>query len=187
MAAHRRSNRRRVYLCADVLPKGASLVSRLDSKQIVWRFTTTLLSVAAMPPAPRSVAIFVVGLASIALADDFKTNDGKEYKDATVSRVEADGLVVKTKGGISKLYFTELPKDVQERFHYDPANAAAAQSAAIQQTEEFNKRRSDAYEAQRKQQEGQQPKQSATPMQTDRLKKKNQRGRRRIAPVHSIL
>ena len=57
----------------------------------------------------------------LALAEDFKTIKGKEYKDATVSRVEADGIVVKTKSGIVKLYFTELPKDVQERFHYGSA------------------------------------------------------------------
>jgi hypothetical protein len=56
--------------------------------------------------------------------------------------------VVKTKTGISKLYFTELPEDVQKQYHYNPANAAAAQSAqvaAIQQTnqqiEEANKQR----------------------------------------------
>ena len=29
-----------------------------------------------------------------------------------------------TKSGISKVYFTELPKDVQERFQYDPEKAA---------------------------------------------------------------
>lgn len=75
---------------------------------------------------------------SIALADDFKTNSGKQYKDATVTQVEADGIVIKTKGGISKLYFNELPKDVQERFHYDPAQAAAAQAAAVRQTQELN-------------------------------------------------
>jgi hypothetical protein len=116
--------------------------------------------------------------ASLVLADDFKTNDGKEYKDATVRRVEADGIVVSTKTGISKLYFTELPKDVRQRFHYDPENAAAAQSTAIQQTEEFNRRRSDAYEAQRKQQEERQAKQNATPNETYRPKKKiNRRNR----------
>jgi hypothetical protein len=75
---------------------------------------------------------------SLARADDFKTIDGKEYKNAAVNRVEADGLVLKTKGGISKLYFTELPKDVQERFHYDPAQAAAAQATAVRQTQELN-------------------------------------------------
>ena len=46
--------------------------------------------------------------------------------------------MIKTKGGISKVYFTELPKDVQERFHYDPAHAAAAQAAAVRQTQELN-------------------------------------------------
>jgi len=59
--------------------------------------------------------------ASATLADDFKTTDGKEYKDVTVSRVETDGIVLRTKSGITKLYFTELPKDVQERFHYGSA------------------------------------------------------------------
>ena len=59
--------------------------------------------------------------ASIALAEDFKTIDGKIYKDATISHVEADGIVIKTKTGISKIYFVELPKDVQERFHYGAA------------------------------------------------------------------
>ena len=59
--------------------------------------------------------------ASFGLADDFKTMDGKIYKDATISHVEADGIVIKTKTGISKIYFVELPKDVQERFHYGSA------------------------------------------------------------------
>jgi hypothetical protein len=63
--------------------------------------------------------------ASLVMADDFKTMDGKEYKNATVTRVEPDGLIVKYKSGISKLYFGELPKEVQERFHYDPQQATA--------------------------------------------------------------
>ena len=61
--------------------------------------------------------------ASLALAEDFKTINGKEYKDATIRRVEADGIVVKTKSGISKVYFTELPKEVQKRFHYEAPKA----------------------------------------------------------------
>jgi len=63
----------------------------------------------------------MVCFASIALSDDFKTINGREYKDAIVSRVEPDGIVLKTKSGISKVDFTELPKDVQERFHYGSA------------------------------------------------------------------
>jgi hypothetical protein len=73
---------------------------------------------------------------SVALAEDFKTRNGKEYKNAIVSRVEPDGIVVKTKSGLSKLYFTELPKEVQEQFHYAPAKATQftneAQSAVAQ-------------------------------------------------------
>ena len=56
--------------------------------------------------------------ASLALAEDFKTINGKEYKNATVSRAEPDGVVLKSKSGITKVYFIELPRDVQERFHW---------------------------------------------------------------------
>jgi hypothetical protein len=64
-----------------------------------------------------TLVIVIVCFASVALADDFKTINGKEYKNVTVSRVEADGIMLKTKSGISKVYFVELPKEVQERFH----------------------------------------------------------------------
>src|SRR4030095_16024049 len=77
-----------------------------------------------MTDAPRSVALPLFlspCFVSLALADDFKTISGKEYKNAKVSRVEADGIVIKTKTGISKIYFVELPKDVQDRFHYGSA------------------------------------------------------------------
>ena len=67
------------------------------------------------------VAILAALSVSLALADDFKTINGKEYKNVTVSRVEADGIVIKTKTGLSKIYFAELPKDVQERFQYGSA------------------------------------------------------------------
>jgi hypothetical protein len=69
----------------------------------------------------KTVSMSLVASASLGLADDFKTIDGKVYKDATISHVEADGIVIKTKTGISKIYFVELPKDVQERFHYGSA------------------------------------------------------------------
>ena len=69
----------------------------------------------------KTASMALVVSASLGLADDFKTIDGKIYKDATISHVEADGIVIKTKTGISKIYFVELPKDVQERFHYGSA------------------------------------------------------------------
>jgi len=71
---------------------------------------------------PKAIIVILATLfVSLALGEDFKTVSGKIYKDATISHVEADGIVLKTKGGISKVYFVELPKDVQERFHYGSA------------------------------------------------------------------
>jgi hypothetical protein len=64
------------------------------------------------------VILAVLLFASLALSEDFKTTSGKVYKEATVSRVEGDGIVLRTEKGIFKVYFTELPQDVQERFHW---------------------------------------------------------------------
>jgi hypothetical protein len=103
--------------------------------------------------------LFVVVAASVSLglADDFKTIEGKEYKDAIVSRVEPDGIVVKTKSGISKLYFVELPPDVQRRFNYDQQQARAYSAeqavnyAAAQKQEEEAQHQRDEAAAQTKQ------------------------------------
>ena len=76
---------------------------------------------------PITLAILAVLSASLGLAEDFRTINGKVYKDATISRVEADGIVIRTKTGISKVYFIELPKDVRERFLPRPAKTVAAQ------------------------------------------------------------
>src|SRR5947199_10702240 len=81
----------------------------------------------------KILAFLIACFASIALAEDFKAIDGKEYKNVTVSRVEPDGIVVRTKSGISKIYFVELPKDVQERFHYNAAIAAAYSAQTARQ------------------------------------------------------
>jgi thiol-disulfide isomerase/thioredoxin len=73
------------------------------------------------------LAVFFL-IAGIAYGEDFKTIDGKEYKNVRLSRVEPDGIVLITSWGISKIYFTEMPKGVQEHFHYDAVKAAAYSS-----------------------------------------------------------
>lgn len=80
-----------------------------------------------MKKCATTLAILVLLSAAFALAEDFKTIRGRVYKDATVIRVEADGIVLKTKTGISKVYFVELPNDVWQRFHPTPAKTAVAQ------------------------------------------------------------
>ena len=81
----------------------------------------------------KALTFSILFFAAVALADDFKTIDGREYKNVTVSRVEPDGIVLKTKSGISKVYFIELPPDVQNRFQHDAANAAHASEQAASQ------------------------------------------------------
>jgi len=82
----------------------------------------------------KIVVSLILSLTTVATADDFKLVSGKEYKNVIVTRVEPDGIVLKAKSGISKVYFVELPKDVQERFHYNAAIASAysAQQAVNQ-------------------------------------------------------
>ena len=73
-----------------------------------------------------ALSVFAALSTSLTLADDFRTIRGKEYKGATVSRVEPDGIVLRTKSGIVKLYFSELPKEVQGRFDHGGAETTAA-------------------------------------------------------------
>jgi hypothetical protein len=82
-----------------------------------------------------TLAILALLSATLALAEDFKTVNGKLYKDATIVRVEADGIVVRTKTGISKIYFIELPKDVQGRFRPSPIPSPAKTAAAQRKPE----------------------------------------------------
>ena len=109
-----------------------------------------------MNPQKMTIAILAALSASIALADDFKTINGKEYKNATVSRVEPDGITVKFSGGLVKIPFSELSKELQDKYSYNPERASAAyaeQVAAIQQanqqTEESAKQRTEEQSKQR--------------------------------------
>jgi hypothetical protein len=81
------------------------------------------------------IAIIATLSATLALAEDFKTINGKVYKDATIIRVEADGIILRTKTGISKIYFIELPKDVQGRFRPSPRPSPAKTAAAQREPE----------------------------------------------------
>ena len=96
----------------------------------------------------KLVTFCILVVAASAFSEDFKTVNGKEYKDATVTRVEPDGIIVKTKAGITKLAFAELPKEVQERFHYDPQNAAAYAAGQSANYTAYQKQQEDAHRQQ---------------------------------------
>jgi hypothetical protein len=44
----------------------------------------------------KPFAFVILCLVSVAFADEFKTIPGKEYKNVTVSRVQPDGIMVRT-------------------------------------------------------------------------------------------
>ena len=98
----------------------------------------------------KVLTLFILCFSSAAVAEDFTTVNGKEYKEASVTRVDPDGIVVKTKSGITKVYFTELPRQVQERFHYDSAKAASYSS---EQTANYTAYQKQQEETQRQQAE----------------------------------
>lgn len=85
-------------------------------------------------------------------ADDFTDLDGEKYTNATVKRVDPDGLVISYADGISKLKFKNLPADIQTKYGYDPQKEATLKSqlqaeAVARQTES----RARAKEAEKKQ------------------------------------
>jgi len=71
-----------------------------------------------------SLAI-LFSLCLAASAEDLTTLDDNTYHDVRVSRVEADGIIALYSGGGGKIFFTNLPPDLQEKYGYDPAKAAA--------------------------------------------------------------
>ena len=76
-----------------------------------------------------ALALFLFCLGPGALAVDFKTLEGVQYLDVTVKRVEADGIVIVTDVGVEKIYFSELPKEMKERYSQQAAAAAASAPA----------------------------------------------------------
>jgi hypothetical protein len=105
------------------------------------------------------VAVYVAVLLTVStvFAEDFTLNGGTKYKNVQIRRVEPDGLVITTTYGIIKLFFTDLPKEVQEKYHYDPKKAAAfrfrldaARDAVADEVSAAAKRERQAREAKRK-------------------------------------
>ncbi len=48
---------------------------------------------------------------------------GREYRNAEITGKEPDGLMVKHEGGVSKVLFVNLPKELQDKYEFDPIEA----------------------------------------------------------------
>jgi hypothetical protein len=64
--------------------------------------------------------ILFLSFAAAALSEDLKTVNGKEYKDATVTRVDPDGVVVKTKSGSGRFTSPNCQKKFRNAFVMTP-------------------------------------------------------------------
>jgi thiol-disulfide isomerase/thioredoxin len=134
----------------------------------------------------RILIVLILSFASAALAADFKTVDGKEYKNVKVSRVEPDGIVLITSSGIWKLYFTELPKEVQERFHYDGAKAATYSAKQAVTQAAFQKQQQELQQKLAEERNKQQIAQDALRRQQDELRARAVIAANRGRPVEVI-
>lgn len=64
-------------------------------------------------------------------AEDITTRDGRTFKDVKILNHDAAAIEIMNSTGVVRLPLANLPDDVQKKFGYDPANAAA-QAAADQ-------------------------------------------------------
>lgn len=74
------------------------------------------------------------------------------YSNYTVKRVEPDGITFITDKGIEKFAFSDLPKEVQDKYGYDPTKAAAYR-ASQQRTAIEQAKQTDELQRQKKEKE----------------------------------
>ncbi len=58
---------------------------------------------------------------------DVTTLDGKTYKDARVTGVEANGVHISFREGVVEVPFDQLPQELQRQYGYDPAKTTELQ------------------------------------------------------------
>ena len=87
----------------------------------------------------------------VCFALDITTRKGVTYRQATVTKVEPDGVRISHADGAAKILFEDLPDALQRQYNYDPAKVAAyrkqladAQEAAADKAAEEQRQRQEA-------------------------------------------
>jgi hypothetical protein len=99
----------------------------------------------------RFLAIILTLTCTACHALDITTTKGTTYTNATVTRIEPDGITIKHRLGITKLFFSELPQDVQTSYGYNPSTARTYNNKAAEQQRQFKARQTAALKNQEKQ------------------------------------
>ena len=74
----------------------------------------------------KTFVIAILITVSSVMAEDITTLKGETFNKVTVTRVEPDGIVVKHTVGVSKILFSDLPKEWQDRYRYEALKDAPA-------------------------------------------------------------
>ena len=78
-----------------------------------------------------------------AKAEDITVLAGKTYSNAESVLIEPDGLTLRHDAGFSKVYFWELPEEIQKKHGYKPENAEAFRKQQELSQREYEKRYQD--------------------------------------------
>lgn len=116
------------------------------------RFLVFLLLQFLLAAAETGTAQDVVNVATQNIERvDITTRSGVTYTNCTITRVEPNGITVFHVEGIVKIPFTELPKELQTKYNYNPTNAAAYTRAVNQKQAEAWERQQANIKKQREQ------------------------------------
>ncbi len=72
-----------------------------------------------------SLAIQLAAFADDTKLDSLTTTDGKTYTNITIKRSDPSGIDIVYSAGAVHLLFANLPKEIQDKYGYDPAKAQA--------------------------------------------------------------
>lgn len=70
------------------------------------------------------ILLFTFALAAALAAEDITTNDGKLYKNATITAATPAHVSISYEDGLARELLQNLPEDLQKRYGYDPEKAA---------------------------------------------------------------
>lgn len=106
-----------------------------------------------------ATVLVLIGSALSDYGESLTNLAGTVFHEVKVIRIEPDGINIDHSGGLAKIFFRELPRDIQLKYGYDPEAAAQHRQRALEA-----RRARQAWQAQQAQQQAQAREQAADAM-----------------------
>lgn len=87
----------------------------------------------------KTPTLLLLATAAFLQAETLTTLDGKTYTGVSVTKTTPAAISISHSSGISKIPFANLPSEIQKKYGYDPARAAAFAAEEIARHEEIKK------------------------------------------------